>query len=189
MLDQGASQLDVYRVVQPIVYGLLEGVNGSILAYGQTGSGKTHTLIGMQPLMPFCSRVVTLAGDLKCDNARGIAPRAAKELMTTVGGGINKRVVVEAAEIYCERVFDLLNPANADLQIKQSVENGVHIAGLVEIAVSDEAELNGVMQAAMENRTVGSTAMNAQSSRSHCIINIKLIQLNSGQKATRHNPA
>lgn len=41
-----ATQSDIYAFVQPIVQGILNGLNGTILAYGQTGSGKTHTLVG-----------------------------------------------------------------------------------------------------------------------------------------------
>ena len=85
-------------------------------------------------------------------------------------------VAVSAAEIYCERIFDLLKPTNADLQVKQSAEKGIHIAGLSEMAVEDETELGQAMQWAIANRTVSSTGMNQKSSRSHCIINIWLGQ-------------
>lgn len=44
--DASASQADVYREVDPLVNGLLEGFNGSVLAYGQTSSGKTFTMQG-----------------------------------------------------------------------------------------------------------------------------------------------
>jgi len=32
--------------VEPLVNGLLQGYNATVLAYGQTGSGKTHTMAG-----------------------------------------------------------------------------------------------------------------------------------------------
>lgn len=32
--------------VAPIISGVMEGFNGSVLAYGQTASGKTHTMSG-----------------------------------------------------------------------------------------------------------------------------------------------
>jgi len=37
---------DIYQVTLPIVEGLMNGYNGTILAYGQTGSGKTFTMQG-----------------------------------------------------------------------------------------------------------------------------------------------
>ncbi|KAF5762515.1 putative plus-end-directed kinesin ATPase [Helianthus annuus] len=40
-----ASQKRVYEVVaKPVVEGVLNGYNGTIMAYGQTGTGKTYTL-------------------------------------------------------------------------------------------------------------------------------------------------
>lgn len=37
---------DIYHVTLPVVEGLMNGYNGTILAYGQTGSGKTFTMQG-----------------------------------------------------------------------------------------------------------------------------------------------
>merc|ERR1719502_252994 len=43
----------IYRTLAaPIIDGLFDGLNGTILAYGQTGSGKTHTTIGYPPMHP-----------------------------------------------------------------------------------------------------------------------------------------
>ncbi|KAJ0570858.1 putative plus-end-directed kinesin ATPase [Helianthus annuus] len=40
-----ASQKRVYEAVaKPVVEGVLNGYNGTIMAYGQTGTGKTYTL-------------------------------------------------------------------------------------------------------------------------------------------------
>lgn len=42
-----AAQAAVYQAVAaPIVAGVMEGYNGTILVYGQTGSGKTYTMFG-----------------------------------------------------------------------------------------------------------------------------------------------
>ena len=41
------TQAEVYdEAAAPIVEGVMNGYNGTILAYGQTGSGKTHTMRG-----------------------------------------------------------------------------------------------------------------------------------------------
>lgn len=45
VLDSNCSQAEVYkRVVQPLVLGVQQGYNATVLAYGQTGSGKTYTM-------------------------------------------------------------------------------------------------------------------------------------------------
>jgi Tfp pilus assembly pilus retraction ATPase PilT len=42
-----STQKHIYDVsVVPIIEGVLNGYNGTILAYGQTSSGKTHTMLG-----------------------------------------------------------------------------------------------------------------------------------------------
>ncbi|XP_071919809.1 kinesin-like protein KIN-UB isoform X2 [Coffea arabica] len=45
VLTEFASQKRVYEVVaKPVVEGVLDGYNGTVMAYGQTGTGKTYTL-------------------------------------------------------------------------------------------------------------------------------------------------
>lgn len=85
-----------------IVHAVLQGRNGTILTYGQTGSGKTHTLLGV----------------MNNPEMHGIVPRAIKEL---AGGlqdaGTECSVRVSAIEIYRERICDLLDSSNVDLQV------------------------------------------------------------------------
>lgn len=61
---EDSSQEDLFQDVKPIVHAVLNGYNGTVLAYGQTGSGKTHTLLGA----------------IDDQVARGIVPRAVREL-------------------------------------------------------------------------------------------------------------
>ncbi|KAJ0546027.1 putative plus-end-directed kinesin ATPase [Helianthus annuus] len=45
VFTESASQKRVYEAVaKPVVEGVLNGYNGTIMAYGQTGTGKTFTL-------------------------------------------------------------------------------------------------------------------------------------------------
>ncbi|PWA51415.1 kinesin-like protein KIN-UC [Artemisia annua] len=45
VFTEAASQMRVYEAVaKPVVEGVLNGYNGTIMAYGQTGTGKTFTL-------------------------------------------------------------------------------------------------------------------------------------------------
>ncbi len=45
VFDKDARQDDIFETVaKPLVDGILEGYNATILAYGQTGSGKTFTM-------------------------------------------------------------------------------------------------------------------------------------------------
>ena len=71
------------------------------------------------------------------------------------------QVTVSVIEIYCERIRDLLEPGNDNLQVQQERLRGITVAHTTEVPVSSEAELVKVMQKGLANRAVASTAMNA----------------------------
>lgn len=58
------------------------------------------------------------------------------------------------------------------LEIKQAVEGGHHVPGLVEAKVTSMEEVWDVLQAGSSSRTVGSTRANDHSSRSHWYDNL-----------------
>lgn len=70
------------------------------------------------------------------------------------------QVTVSVIEIYCERIRDLLEPGNDNLQVQQERLRGITVAHTTEVPVSSEAELVKVMQKGLANRAVASTAMN-----------------------------
>ena len=70
-------------------------------------------------------------------------------------------MTVSVIEIYCERIRDLLEPGNDNLQVQQERLRGITVAHATEVPVSSEAELVKVMQLGIGNRAVASTAMNA----------------------------
>ncbi|DBA71185.1 TPA: hypothetical protein ACH3X2_011584 [Trebouxia sp. C0005] len=173
--DEASSQEDLFQDVRPIVHAVLNGYNGTVLAYGQTGSGKTHTLLG----------------SIEDVSQRGIVPRAIRELSIGISScktdctfqasralliaamEISTRsksclltaslvqVTVSVIEIYCERIRDLLDPGNDNLQVQQERLRGITVAHATEVPVGSEAELVQVMQQGISNRAVASTAMNA----------------------------
>lgn len=47
IFDYDAKNYTIYqKTVEPIIQGVLEGINNTIFVYGQTGSGKTYTMTG-----------------------------------------------------------------------------------------------------------------------------------------------
>lgn len=83
------------------------------------------------------------------------------------------QITLSVVEIYCERIRDLLAPpgSNADnLAVLKNKARGVFVAGATEIPVHNEDELVMHMQNGIGNRTVAFTGMNAESSRSHCVV-------------------
>eukprot|EP00887_Chlorella_sp_A99_P003296 scaffold9.g3296.t1 len=164
VLGEGASQEDVFEEVADVVRSVLAGYNGTVLAFGQTGSGKTHTLLG---------EVGEPAG-------RGVVPRAVAALAGGVAArgaeepGERFRVSLSVVEIYCERVKDLLQPENDNLQVVQDKERGTIVQGATEVPVASEAECVALMRRGIAARAVSATAMNAGSSRSHCVVTLEV---------------
>ncbi|KAG2487000.1 hypothetical protein HYH03_014372 [Edaphochlamys debaryana] len=163
---EASSQEQVFSDLAPVAEAALAGFNGTIMAYGQTGSGKTHTLLG----------------NMSAPAHRGMVPRA----VAALAAGIEAAGRVEAAEfsvglsvveIYCERIRDLLGPGGAGgegLAVKEDPARGVYIEGATEVGVTDEAQLEAVMAGGLAQRAVSATAMNEASSRSHCIVMLRV---------------
>eukprot|EP00798_Chlamydomonas_sp_ICE-L_P019464 gene19464-26125_t len=171
---EDSSQATLFEDLKISVDSVLEGINGTILAYGQTGSGKTHTLIG----------------DLQDQKQQGIVPRAILHLglgiknIIAASPGTTFKVLLSVVEIYCEQIRDLLEGWGAatpnggasekNLQVRHDPARGNYIEGAMEISVEDEAQLSKIMQHGLSLRTIAATAMNQESSRSHCIVTVRV---------------
>ena len=79
------------------------------------------------------------------------------------------------------QVYDLLDPRprkdkerSGGLQIKEHPVLGIHVQGLQQIVANDAAKVQELMDLGQKNRSVGSTDMNAESSRSHsvCLVTV-----------------
>lgn len=145
-----------------IIENVLEGYNGTIFAYGQTGTGKTHTMTGQEndPIQ------------------KGIMPRSFEDVFKRIEGDSEQtQFLIRASylEIYNEEIRDLLskNPRNR-LDLHEKPDSGVYVRDLSYFAVKSVEEINDVMKIGMKNRSVGSTNMNAVSSRSHSLFQITI---------------
>lgn len=168
----------VYECVgKPSLDSMFAGYNGTIFAYGQTGSGKSWSMMG---------------GD---GELRGIIPRVNEQLFVKVEeqvAAINTRrflVMCSFFEIYNEIIFDLLNPCQdrsklgAGLQVKEHPVLGIYVKDLQDMVVDSADKLSKLMDSGTKNRAVGSTLMNATSSRSHSIFTIKVHQKDDEDKS------
>eukprot|EP00232_Nephroselmis_pyriformis_P005630 CAMPEP_0182914054 /NCGR_PEP_ID=MMETSP0034_2-20130328/38355_1 /TAXON_ID=156128 /ORGANISM="Nephroselmis pyriformis, Strain CCMP717" /LENGTH=720 /DNA_ID=CAMNT_0025050787 /DNA_START=56 /DNA_END=2214 /DNA_ORIENTATION=+ len=158
--DWNTIQLDLYNTsAKPIVDSVMSGYNGTIFAYGQTGTGKTHTM----------------EGKLEPPEERGIVPNCFDHIFKDIESISDRDFLVRASflEIYNEDVRDLLskNPNNK-LDLKENVDSGVFVKDLTLFVVKGVHEINNVLQVGKKNRTVGSTLMNQDSSRSHSIFTV-----------------
>ncbi|KAF9780579.1 kinesin-domain-containing protein [Thelephora terrestris] len=162
----------------PLISRFLEGFNCTILAYGQTSSGKTHTMTGID----------LDANPTDPDNGMGIIPRAvatifarARELREERAGAWNFNIKGSFIEIYNEDLLDLLadeHSANGrrDVQIREDKRGTIIWDGLREVNVKNTPEVMTLLRKGTSIRRTNETDMNAQSSRSHAIFSLTLIQ-------------
>jgi len=171
VFDEECSQRQLYDVcAAPVVQSVLEGYNGTIFAYGQTGAGKTHTM----------------EGDGMRDELKGIIPNAIQHIFDHVslnggenGSRNNVQFLVRASyfEIYNEEIRDLLSDnSDSRLELRESSGSGVYVKNLKSFVVKSVPEIDKLLQDGRKNRSVGSTAMNMGSSRSHSVFTIVVEQ-------------
>jgi centromeric protein E len=145
VFDVRADNAAVYaQVAKDVVDDALRGNSGALIAYGQTASGKTHTMQGT-PESP------------------GLIPRAVVDVFRTY-----QRCRVSYVESYNERVRDLLGDAD-DLRV---LDGGP--VGRREVDVESVDEVFAAITRGERRRSVGETAYNDRSSRSHAILTLTL---------------
>ena len=169
-----AGQEVVFDEVSDFVQSALDGYHVCLFSYGQTGSGKTHTMQG-------CG-----TGPM-----RGIIPRAVQKVLSQARLMTQQKwnftISASFLEIYNENLKDLLTSMNggssqgADkLSIKRDREGKSYVDGLTSVPIDAKDEevgmqqLGAVMQIAARSRSVASTKMNSQSSRSHSVFMLHL---------------
>lgn len=169
MIGFSGTQAEIFGVVQSTVESILLGFNGTVLAYGQTSSGKTWTMEGP---------------NLDDEEMGGIIPRSIRLIFQLISSTETSTVFTISAsyfEVYCERLRDLLNPAQDNMKIRESKENGYSIPDLTEVPCSDVQSVMKVIHTGKANRALAPTLMNAESSRSHSILTILVTQKNESK--------
>ncbi|GMI68068.1 FRAGILE FIBER 1 [Hibiscus trionum] len=177
----------------PLVDGLFQGYNATVLAYGQTGSGKTYTM----------------GTTIRNGSEAGLIPQVMNSLfkkIETLKHQTEFQLHVSFIEILKEEVRDLLDsepvskPATPNgnavkatvqgrppIQIRESSNGVITLTGSTEVAVSTLQEMAACLEQGSVNRATGSTNMNNQSSRSHAIFTITLEQMQKVQLVSAVN--
>ena len=170
-----AQTFECLMGVCPVTRCVQKGHNVTILAYGQTGSGKTWSMLGSD-------RDPTL---------EGIVPRTLRSLLNIVSSDREDSIEVGFFEIYNEQVRDLLAGDDAfgsvasgkPIRVRQGKRGEVFIEGLKRRQIYPSAGGGGVeeavasithlINAGLAARATSKTGMNAVSSRSHAIFDVK----------------
>ncbi|XP_061104579.1 kinesin family member 4 [Conger conger] len=176
VFDPMAEQEEVYTTsVSPLLSGLFRGYHATVLAYGQTGSGKTFSMGG------------TYTSAQENEPTVGVIPRVIRRIFQEREKRASSEVTLTVSylEIYNEDILDLLcgSKDKPAISIREDPKEGIKIVGLMEKVVQSAQEMVGCLEMGNGSRTVGSTAMNAASSRSHAIFTITLEQRASPDRA------
>ncbi|KAI5730552.1 hypothetical protein M8J76_014965 [Diaphorina citri] len=167
--DAKSTTEQIYNeIAYPLIEGVLEGYNSTVFAYGQTGCGKSFSMQGV-PEPP---------------SQRGIIPRAFEHIFESISLAERTKYLILASylEIYNEEIRDLLSTeCRRKLDLKESPDKGVYVTDLSHHAVQNVSDCQRLMDQGWNNRSVGSTLMNADSSRSHSIFCISVENMNVSQ--------
>ncbi|GMG20431.1 unnamed protein product [Ambrosiozyma monospora] len=156
-----ASQLNVFKNTgEKMVNNTLEGFNSCILAYGQTGSGKTYTMMGTK-------------------SNPGLIPLVCKDLLNKLNKMVDTKheLTLSFFEIYQETAYDLLNDQkNQKLRVREGTDKIPFLENLSEYPIASADDAQRWINKGIDHRTTAATNLNTESSRSHSILTLKLVQ-------------
>ena len=168
-----ADQQHVYDALgTQVLNNAWAGYHCCLFAYGQTGSGKSYSMVGY--------------GENK-----GIVPIAYDEIFRRIDSNqdenLSYEIMVSMLEIYNEVVQDLLVHPNkrpkGGLDIREAKNKSIYVKDLKTFPVDSYKAIEDVVKVGTSNRTIGSTMMNATSSRAHTVITIEFTQVSKvGEK-------
>ena len=159
--DETVTNEQIYlQTVRPMIEAAFHKVKVTCFAYGQTGSGKTFTMMGNRRQIP------------------GLYLLAAYDIFTLLQNYKGFSIWVSFYEIYCGKLYDLLNERKI-LTAREDGKQNICIGGLTEKNAEDINILMQIIEWGLNIRTCGVTGANADSSRSHGIIQIKIKDLNN----------
>lgn len=170
----------------------MEGFNCALIAYGQTGSGKTHTMLGggEHAATTKSFKPSKKLNSASFEDGKGMIHLLVKDVFRLINDSLSSTEYIvrcSFVEIYLERVLDLLNPTNRAIQILSGLDGennglsdrGVHMLGASEACCIDESDVGSLLLRGNACRTVSSTKLNIDSSRSHAVFIMKIEQKDS----------
>lgn len=204
------DQAGVWEYLSDSVNSFVQGYNVSILAYGQSGAGKSYTMGTSGPtqqsdpnamgVVPRAARFLfdVLTGNSTPTAAGGSGLRAPTRY-STIGLPASKQadknwqLKASYVEIYNEQLRDLLVPADvpqherAQVTIREDPKGRIILTGLQQMNINSIDDLLHALNFGSCIRQTDATAVNSQSSRSHAVFSLNLVQKKS-KSATGQTP-
>jgi len=161
--DENSTNEEIYiSTIRPMIEAAFNKTKITCFAYGQTGSGKTFTMMGSSNKIPgmYLLASYDIFSLLQNNKYNGLS------------------IWISFYEIYCGKLFDLLNERNI-LTAREDGKQNIIIVGLTEKKVLNLNNLMSLIEYGLKVRTVGITGANSDSSRSHGIIQINIKDINN----------
>jgi hypothetical protein len=170
IFDEASTNVQIYRrSLRGLIQPFFKGQWATVFAYGQTGSGKTYTMMG--------SNMTGInAGTDSYDEANlGLYYLAALDIFELMKRPEYSQLSVQVSlfEIYGGKLYDLLN-SRKQIKCLEDSRGKVCFPGLTEHPVQGPDRLMELIEEGALNRSTGTTSRNADSSRSHAVLQLKL---------------
>jgi len=192
IIGQEAGNAAVFeRTIASVLPTVMQGGTASVFCYGYTGAGKTHTIFGIESDPGLYHRAATrLLEQVRVHNAEAIrADSGAQPLL----------LQATMVEVYNNDAYDLLggrmrvnlrmnsnglltcrgSTVKKELSAEEAALTGtdftVVTSGLTTYNVNSEADLHDIYQLFKSHRAVGTSTEHAQSSRSHAVFRMEVV--------------
>lgn len=116
-----------------------------------------------------------MMGDPQVEHLKGIIPRTFSHIVNFIESEGEKDYLVRCSflEIYNEEIHDLLSrDCRAKLELKENPDKEIFVKDLSKLLCKTVPDMENIMEIGNRNKSVGETAMNKDSSRSHTIFTL-----------------
>lgn len=143
-------------------------------------------------LYGYSGKTFTMEGNIADEEFRGIMPNSFYYVFEHVQKHMSQNleflVYASFLEIYQDEVYDLLHntAARPKMEVKESKEKGIFVKGLSKYPVKNVEETLKILRKGQNSRSVGATAMNPGSSRSHSIFTITIETCETDENGEKH---
>ncbi|GMI06939.1 hypothetical protein TrLO_g13181 [Triparma laevis f. longispina] len=190
------TQKQLYNeTVKPIVYRVLDGFKCTVFAYGQTGSGKTYSMEGetgrggADEAGCIPRAVHTLFDELNEMKGNRYSVTASHmevyleqpyDLLATEEtgkwkSGSHMKNKLRIVENRLKEESDDSEEEEAEEEVVKVRTGGVEVIGLSEVVVKKPSDVFKIMHRTKQNRHAAETLCNRQSSRSHAVFSINVV--------------
>jgi kinesin family protein 4/21/27 len=158
----------------------VDGFNVTVFAYGQTGSGKTYSMEGYQYKIDGDKPPKVIASG-EDPGRLGIVPRVVQNLfqeLKSLPASADSSVSVSFLQLYKERIYDLLNPAQAfhpnapGLKMRWNKSDQFYVEDLSVHRCETISDVMRCYHTGLRSKVMSSHLLNSASSRSHCVFTL-----------------